>query len=109
MEKFSVLPTDKRFLSLFEEQKIALFESINSLPDEKVLKKRILFNRKRKEAEEASPDQFVTPGMKKRMIEIFKAQGLNEEQVETRLKVQLKNIKDAELKNLDKMREEIDG
>ena len=102
MEKFSVLPTDEKFINLYEEQKTALFEAFNSLPGQETIKRRFYFLNARKELEEKPLIDFVQLGLKKRMEQTFKAQGIKDEQIAEKILAQARQIKDAELNKLKK-------
>lgn len=101
-DKFQVLPTDPRFLALYDEQKVALFEGLTSIPELPVLKKRLQIQRKIDEVESTKPRDFVSKGILKNMTRMFKADGRTDEEIDKELDRIGENIKKVELKNLEK-------
>lgn len=67
IENFKILPTDNRFVDLYEEQKIALFEGVCSLPNQENLKKTVIVNSQIEKVKNTKEEDFVSDGMKKSM------------------------------------------
>lgn len=106
MDKFNVLPTDERFMNLYDEQKLAMFEGICHVPDMRYLKKQVVIDSKIEELKKKELEAFGSPGLIKRMEMTFKASGLPEPEVKNKIKQYLTRLKEAELKNLEKMKNE---
>jgi len=104
MNEFKVLPTDERFMNLFEEQKIALFEGINSLPESKILKKNIMMERKIKEIEDRKDEEFISRGLRKTMTAHMRMNGLSEEEINNHIQKIITAKKKTEIKKIEEMR-----
>ena len=103
IEKFKILPTDKRFNSLETEQKIALFDNLNIFPKMEDIAKQLQINERIEKLKKQKAEESVGKGILKRMKEIFKKQGLTEKQVDKKLKDFCERKKQIDLKNLEKM------
>jgi len=106
IDKFNILPTDIRFMSLYEEQKIALFECLSMFPDIDRIKKIVKVEEKINELKSKSVDEFGNPGMIKRMEEVYRNQGLENNEIKEKIKDHLNRIRITELKNLEKIKDE---
>jgi hypothetical protein len=102
IDKFNVLPTDKRFVDLYDEQKIALFEGVSILPDQKDLKANILYTKKIEEIKNKPDKEFINDGLKKRMIEQYKASGFSDIEISEKIKNIVETKRSLELKELEK-------
>lgn len=106
VDKFNVLPTDIKFMSLYEEQKVALFECLSMFPDISRIKKIVKVEEKINELKLKSVDEFGNPGMIKRMEEMYKSQGLENNEIREKIRDHLNRIRITELKNLEKIKDE---
>jgi hypothetical protein len=77
-----VLPTDDRYLSLYEEQKIALFKGIMHNPDQSIVKIRMNIFEEIDKIKNTDYRKFLKPGTLKTMRATYSAQGINEEEAE---------------------------
>jgi hypothetical protein len=106
MDKFNVLPTDIRFINLFEEQKIALFEGLMKLPERLDLKKSIILNEKLVEIQNKKDEDFISPGMMKRMKATMKAMGKTEEEINKEIKKYTDSRRKVEMTKIEEARNE---
>lgn len=93
-----------RFVNLYEEQKIALFEGLCCFPDQKVLKKNMIIAKKIKEINNKDDSEFISSGLKIRMQQQFEKNGLSKEEIEKKLKKIIKIKKEGELAEWEKLK-----
>lgn len=106
MDKFSVLPTDEKFLNLYEEQKLAMFEGLCNLPDLKVVKKQVIIDGRIQGLKNMKLEEFGSPGLILKMQKTFESTGMPTEEVRSKIKEYLMRIRTAELKHLEKLKNE---
>lgn len=102
MEKFNVLPTDNRFLSLYEEQKVALFEAMSNMPDLTMIKDHVQRTRAILELKSRPLESFLSEGILDRMRLDLRAAGKSEREVEETITHQLNAVRDLEIKKVEK-------
>jgi hypothetical protein len=102
MDKFNVLPTDERYLNLYEEQKVGLFYGINELPFLDNIKTVILKEKNTKDIETKNLEDFIPKERVTKLKEIYKKQGMTKEQIDAELERTAKAIKEAELFKIKK-------
>lgn len=105
-DKFVILPTDERFLNLYEEQKLALFEGVCSLPDQDSLKKNVIISRRKEEIKNKKDSSFLSKGLQIRMKEQYEKSGLSGEQIREKIKEIIESKRQVELAELEKMANE---
>jgi len=96
------LPTDIKFQSLYLEQKIALFEGVNNLPDHKEISKHLKITKALDRIKKKKPNELVSLGLIKNMRNAFKQQGMQDEEIERRIKEHCERMKKLEIKSLEK-------
>lgn len=101
MKTFQVLPTDRRFLDLYEDQKLELFYGINHIPDESVLRNYVVKEEKRKEFAQKKASEFISQGLRNKMRETLKNQGMGEDQIEKALESYGMSLKQTKMQDLD--------
>jgi hypothetical protein len=104
INKFSVLPTDERFLNLYEEQKAALFLGINDFPDLEHLKKVLIIKEKIREVNDKKLKDLVPKKRLEVMEMVFKKQGLSKDKIKEEIN---KYLRVEKQKILDKLEKEI--
>lgn len=104
IDKFNVLPTDKKFIDLFSEQKIALFEGVCSLPDQESLKKNVLISRKEEEIKSRDDSTFINPGLKSVMEKQYRESGFSEDKIKNKIQEIIDTKKQMELSELEKLK-----
>jgi len=102
LSKFNILPTDIKFQSLYLEQKIALFEGVNNLPDHKEISKHLKITKALDRIKKKKPNELVSLGLIKNMRNAFKQQGMQDEEIERRIKEHCERMKKLEIKSLEK-------
>lgn len=106
MDKFDVLPTDMRFINLYEEQKIALFEGINDLPERDQLKRTLAIMKKKEEIKSKKDEEFVSEGLIKRIKQVLRSRGASVEEIEKEIKRVSDARRKTELLKLEELRNE---
>jgi len=104
IDKFNILPTDKKFIDLFDEQKIALFEGVCSLPNQESLRRNMAISKKEIEIKSKKDSDFVKPGLKKRMEQTYKESGFTNEQIKNKIKEIADTQRKVELDKLEEIR-----
>ena len=99
-DKFNILPTDEKFLNLYDEQKIALFDGICSLPDQSSLRKNVMLANKIEEIENRSDSDFIGKGFIKRITKQHKEAGHTEKEINKIIKNIIETKRSAELEKL---------
>jgi len=102
MDKFSVLPTDERFLSLYEEQKICLFNGICSLANNEDIKISVQRQERIEEMKSRPLESFASKGLLLSMRTTYKAAGMDNNQIEIEVNNYLKTLKMKEVQELEK-------
>jgi len=102
MDKFNILPTDRRFLDLEEEQKEAIFLGLNDMPDLAVMKRIITINTQIEEVKGKNPLDLVPKDRIRTMRTVFKKQNMSNEQIELEIKKYAATLKKAEIEKLEK-------
>jgi hypothetical protein len=101
MEKFSVLPTEERFINLYEEQKLAIFVGLNNLPELNEMRIKIKNDQFVKSAMERPSIEFVDKNRIKNMKKYFlDKQNMTEEQAEIEIKKFCESAKKKEIERL---------
>jgi hypothetical protein len=101
MGEFKVLPTDPRFLELFDEQKVYIYEAVSSLPDIKLLKTvQGLMNEKEKIKKRDYKDFISSPALNF-MVKTLRRQGSSEAVINAELKRQSEFKKKFDLEEVD--------
>jgi hypothetical protein len=104
IDKFNILPTDERFVNLYDEQKIALFEGVCSLPDQQSLKKNLMITKEIEKIEKKDDFSFLPKGTRKRLEENYKNSGYSNEAIQRKFR-EIVNIKrKEELKKWEELR-----
>ena len=101
MDKFSVLPTDIRFINLYEEQKLSIFNGLCMLPDSDIVKRIIRSDDKIQEIKEKKDEEIMSPGLVSKMRQIFSAQGMDAQQIKNKIKEQVERIRATEIKSIE--------
>lgn len=104
MDKFSILPTDNRFLNLYEEQKAALFEGVCSLPDNKDIKRHKLISEKIEEIKNKKNDQLLSPGLIRNTEITLKKEGYTESQINDKIKQMVERKRNMDIKEAEGFR-----
>ena len=100
IDKFNILPTDKRFIDLFDEQKIAIFEGVCSLPDHKMIKKNILLTKKIEEIENKNDSIYMPKGLKETLEKKFGENGRSKDEINEMIKNMINSKKQNEIDKL---------
>jgi len=105
MNKFNVLPTDKRFISLYKEQKLSIFKNINMSDDPKEISKNYRFNSYINKLKKKKPEDVLSKGMISRMKDIMKAQGLDDSDIYKKIRNEAERMKVSEIKKMENLRD----
>ena len=96
------MPTDKRFINLEDEQKIFIFNGVNRLPSNEIIKEGTVYTNKKDEIENKKPIEYIGKTIKDNMIKTLKIQNFTDEEIEKKLIEFGENIKQAKLNELEK-------
>lgn len=100
MKEFKVLPTDEKFLSLFPEQKVMLYEGINHLPDSQILKSYTNLQKGIEDVRKKDSIAFIPKGIRNQMSNAFSKRGLDKKEIDRNLRMQGKIKKENLLSEL---------
>ena len=77
-----------------------------NLPEQKVLRKNFILNKKIEEIKNRKEEEFISKGLQKKMEENFTTAGMNKEQIKKRIKEIINSKKFIELKKLEELKNE---
>lgn len=97
-----MLPNDEKFINLEEDQKIFLFNGINSLPTSEVLRESTIYRMAKAEIEDKKPEDFVNDNMKKSMYKALGSQKLTDDQIKDQIVKFGQSAKANKLQELEK-------
>lgn len=85
------------------EQKIILFEGINSLPELDGISKRFKISKEIDKIKSKKPEQMISRGLMLNMEKMFKSQGLSDPEIRIKIKEHIERMKKIEIDNLEKL------